>query len=483
MYSYIGVGIGYLNAILLMPHFFSIEQVGLTQILLSISAVFSLTGTLGFNGVINRVFSQFRSAKNKHNGFPFLLLAVGLLGFLIILIAFFVLKPTITENNIEKSPLLVEYLFLLVPLILFRLFFSLLDGYNKNLFDAVTGTFWVDLGFKAMNFVFIVLFAIHVLSFRQYMFGFSFAVCFPVFPVLYKLIARGDFDVIPRFKLIDKKMIKQITTISAYTLLGSSSGIIVVSIDRIMVNEYLSLGSVGIFSICALFATIIKIPFSSLNKISTPFLAEAWKVNDLKEILTIYQKATINQLVFATLLFVGIIGNLDNIFRILPAEYEEGRAVVVIYSFAFLIMTMNASGGQIIGTSKYFRILTFTSFLTAILTVSLNIIFIPILGINGAAIATLITYIVTIVFRILYLKYKMNLYPYNFKHLITIAIGTISFLPTILIGSLDSLYLDVGVKSIMISIIYITLIYRFEISDEFNKLLRKYIKMVLNILT
>ena len=157
IYSYLGVGIGYINIVLLMPHLFTVEQIGLTQILLSISAIFSLIGSLGFNGVTNRLFPYFRNVKAGHNGFSFLLTFTGLLGFMTVLIAFFVLKPHIIEINVEKSPLLVEYLYFLIPLIFFRLFFVLFDGYNKIMLDAITGTFWMDFGFKALNLLFIIL--------------------------------------------------------------------------------------------------------------------------------------------------------------------------------------------------------------------------------------------------------------------------------------------------------------------------------------
>ncbi len=474
IYSYLGVGIGYINVVVLMPQFFSTEQVGLTQLLLSLSAIFSLLGTFGFGGITNRLFPYFRNKNLGHNGFPVLLSITGVIGFFVIIAAFFILKPYLIKSGQGNSLLLIEYLYFLIPMIFFRIFFLLFDGYNKVLLDAVTGTFWMDFGYKALNLVFIILYTLELINFRQYMFGFTLAVCFPVFPVLFKLVRTKSFDLTPRFNLIDKQMLKQMMTIAIFSLMAASSGIIVLSIDRIMVNSYLALSATGIFSICALFGTIIKIPFTSLNKISTPFLAEAWKNIDLKKISALYEKSTINQLLFATLLFVGILGNLDNIFRILPPEYEQGRYVVVIYALAFLIMTSEGSGSLIIGTSSRYKVQTYFMFLTSFLTIILNILFIPLLGMNGAAIATLITYIISTVFRILYLKYKMKLFPYNYKHLLTLMFGLVSFVPVLLVGHIDSLILDIGIKSAIITIIFLTLTLWFNISDELSGILKKY---------
>ncbi|MCG6188147.1 lipopolysaccharide biosynthesis protein [Maribellus maritimus] len=481
IYSYLGVGIGYLNVVILMPQFYSAEEIGLTQIVLSITAIFSLVGTLGFNGVSNRLFPYFRDAAKGHNGFPFLMTLVGLLGFFIVVAAFFILKPYLINSNIEKSPLLIEYLFLLIPITFFRLVFILLDGYNKIMLDAITGTFWMDFGYKALNFIFIVLYSLHIITFQQYMFGFTLALSFPAFPVLFKLIKRGHFQIKPQLRFIDKPLFKQIITISLYNFLGASSGVIVTNIDRIMVNEYLSLSLTGIFSICALFGTIIKIPFISLNKISVSFLAEAWKKNDRKEISNIYYKSTINQMAFATLILIGIVGNLNNIFRILPEEYLAGKPVVVLYSFAYLLLTSTGAAGFILGTSDKYKIQTYFMFLTIFFTIAFNMLFIPPFGMKGAAIATVLTFLLSALFRVLFLKINMKLFPYNRKHLLILVIGAISIIPSFLLKPFNNLIVDIFIRSTIIAGLFIGFTIILNISDEINGIIKPLINRIFRV--
>mgnify|MGYP001810230863 FL=1 len=145
VYSYLGVLVGFFTTALIMPRLMSQEQIGLTAIFVAVSGLYSQFSTLGFTKVIERLFPYFRDADKNHNGFVFLSVAVGLVGFAISLISFFVLKPYIIESNLEKSPLLVKYIYYLIPLIFFRMFFLILDSYNKMLFDANTGTFQSDL--------------------------------------------------------------------------------------------------------------------------------------------------------------------------------------------------------------------------------------------------------------------------------------------------------------------------------------------------
>ena len=83
----------------------------------------------------------FRDDKRRHNGFLIIALSVALIGFLFVITVFLTIKPQILEKNIEKSPLLIEYVMFIVPLVFFNLFYSIFDNYYKVLFNAVIGTF------------------------------------------------------------------------------------------------------------------------------------------------------------------------------------------------------------------------------------------------------------------------------------------------------------------------------------------------------
>ena len=161
VYSYLGVVVGFFTTALIMPKLMSQEQIGLINVLVAVSALYSQFSTLGFTNVTARLFSYFRDKDRNHNGFAFLAVAVGLVGFIISLASFFILKPFIVESNIDDSPLLVQYIYYLIPLIFFRMFFLLLDTYNKMLFDATTGTFLSDLLYRIGNLVLLIAYYFH----------------------------------------------------------------------------------------------------------------------------------------------------------------------------------------------------------------------------------------------------------------------------------------------------------------------------------
>ncbi len=141
IYTYIGVVIGFVTAGILFPNILLPEQIGVTKLLVTFSLLFARLADLGFTGVANRLFTYFRNKEKKHNGFLFIALSVALVGFLISIILYFILKPYIIEDSIGKYAFFVEYIYYLIPLIFFTLIFNTLDTYNKVLYDAVLGTF------------------------------------------------------------------------------------------------------------------------------------------------------------------------------------------------------------------------------------------------------------------------------------------------------------------------------------------------------
>ena len=50
-YNYLGIGVGFINAIILAPHILTSEQIGLVNILVTYSLPFVQFGTLGFIAV------------------------------------------------------------------------------------------------------------------------------------------------------------------------------------------------------------------------------------------------------------------------------------------------------------------------------------------------------------------------------------------------------------------------------------------------
>jgi O-antigen/teichoic acid export membrane protein len=476
-YSYVGVIIGFVSLAVLSPKIFSTEQIGLTQILIATSSILAQIGGLGFNNVTNRLFPYFRDRESGHNGFLSLGLLVTIAGFLISALIIIIYLPTFEEANKARSALLSDYAYYIPVLLGMTMFFSLLDNFCKVLFNAVLGTFLREVLLRLINLGLIILFLLDVITFRGYILYFVISQAIPALIIIIYLIREGEFRLTGFKNFIDRPLVNEIIKLSFYGILAGLSGIAITNIDKYMVNSIDGLSDAGIYSIAVYFATIILIPARSLGKISVPIIAEAWKKNDVSEINHIYSRSSINQYLIGLLIMAGIFCNLKNIFEFLPAEYINGKLVIIIFSITNIVNVSTGVSQYILGTSYLYRYQTYLMLLLIILVIITNTIMIPIWGMTGAALASLLSMSVYTFLTVLMLWKKYKLWPFSLLHLKATVVAVAIFFISSLIPPM-SLYIDVVVRSLVITILFLTAVLVLKLSDEGSEILRKILRVI-----
>ena len=65
---YVGIGLGFLNVVILYPKVLASEEYGLTRLILSIVTIAAQVAQLGMENTVIRFFPYFRDAQRKHRG-------------------------------------------------------------------------------------------------------------------------------------------------------------------------------------------------------------------------------------------------------------------------------------------------------------------------------------------------------------------------------------------------------------------------------
>ena len=465
--SFIGVLIGFINLVILSPKFFTTDQIGLTQVMLAIVTILAQLGGLGFNNVINRLFPWFRNNSNNHNGFLSLSFLVTGFGFMISLILLFLYLPAFIETNSDRSLLLSRYAYYIPLFFAFFLLFTLLDNFCKVLFNAVIGTFLRDIVLRVINFCLIMLFSLNIIDFSVYILLYILSYAVPSVVIIIYLVGKGEFRFTGFRGFMNKDLRKQIISLSFYGLIAGFSGIAITNIDKYMVNNFIGLGDAGIYSIAVYFATLILIPARSLGKIAVPVSAEAWKNNDLDTINNVYYKSSINQMLIGLIIFVGLVANMDNILRILPEEYASGKMVIIIFSFTNIINVSAGAAGIILNTSSRYKFQTYLMLILIILVITSNFIFIPLLGLTGAAVASLISMFIFTGLTVFVLKYYYGLWPFKAKHLIAAGMSVGIYLVSLFMPQI-SLIPDILIRSSIVAVLFAAGTLSLNLSEDVN---------------
>jgi len=468
IWSYVGVGLGFLTTAILFTRFLSTEEIGLLRVLVSYSAVLAMFGSLGMNAVTTKMFPQFRDENAKHQGFLGMSLLVVLTGFVLSGIVYVLLKDMLIDNIGEGSILFIPYFYTVVPLSLFAILFGLLDSYYRMLFNAVKGIVFKEVYQRIAIIIFLAMFYFSLISFTELVWLYVFANAIPVISILITLIKEKKFHIVPRFDFIDPILRKNIFSVAFFGILASFSARLVQTIDIIMVNEFLGLSLTGVYTISFFFGTLILIPIRTMAKIGTTVISEAWKKNDLKTISEVYTKSSITLSVVGVLFFIGIWGNIDNVFQLIGSNYIEGRFVIFFIALANLFEVFVGLSGHIIVNSKYYKWQTYLLAIFTVIIVITNIILIPIYGIMGAALATFISKFIFSIMKYLFLYKKFGLQPLSSAHLLLLVIAIASWYLSTLVPAVPNYLLDIVLRSTIITVLFMVPVYYLNVSEDLN---------------
>ncbi|HOI32606.1 MAG: polysaccharide biosynthesis C-terminal domain-containing protein [Bacteroidales bacterium] len=467
--SYLGVILGFVTTALLFPEILTKAEIGLLRLLVSVSVLFAQFSGLGFNAVTLRNFPYFRSLENNHHGFLKLSLIINLAGFLIAMIIFFSIKPWLISQNIQKSALFVEYFTYLIPLIFFTTFFNALDSYYRAIYNAVKGSLYKEVWQRVFIMLSVVLYYFDFISFAQLVFLYVVSMSLPTILIAWSIYRSGQF-VFGNFRgFITKEMAHNMRSVAIFGIATSFSGILILNIDVVMINDMLGLADTGIYSTTFYFGTLILIPSRSVIKIAVIVIADGWKSNDTKKIMEIYDKSNRTLSAIGLLLFLGLMLNLDQVFDILGSDFEAGRMVIVFIGLANLIEMFTSVSQYIISNSAQYKVVTWFLVFFAVLLILTNLIFIPLYGLVGAAFASLIARFIYNFISWAFVYYKFGMQPFSWNYLVMIAIGLIAFFLARLTPNFDWYVWEIMVQSTVFTLLFTLMLYISGFSDDINQ--------------
>ena len=478
VYSYVGVLLGFITSGLLFPRILSTEEIGLLRILVSYSMILAQFATLGMNSVTVKQFPYFRDKLKRHHGYLGLTLIIVTVGSVLALMLYLSLHDYIVESAQRKSSLMVTYFYYVIPLFFVTLLFNVLDNYYRVLYNAVKGIVYKEVIQRLLIIFAIVLYYFNVVDFYHLVILYVTAFVIPTLLLIISLLKDGQLFLKPDWKFINKDMMRIMSGVALFGLVSSYSGVLIMNIDTVMIDHYLGLGQTGIYTISFFFGTLILIPSRTMSKISSVVIADAWKENDKKVIAQIYKKTSLALAVAGTYVFIGVWANVDNVFKIVGDDYMAGKYVIFFIGLANLVEMYVGAASYIVVNSPKYRWLTYMLIVYVLLIVLTNIIFIPKYGIAGAAAASFISRMVYALLRIIFLMVKYRFQPFGWKHVLLILIGVVSWYVSSQIPQLNSFIVDIFVRSIVITVIFVPAVYFLKISEDMNMVIDRVMKNI-----
>jgi O-antigen/teichoic acid export membrane protein len=178
------------------------------------------------------------------------------------------------------------------------------------------------------------------------------------------------------------------------------------------------------------------------------------------------------------LILIGILVNINQLYLMLPPEYSQGLFVVFTIGLSKYFDLILGNNNAIIFNSKYYRTVLILGLFLVVLIVLLNMYFIPNFGLNGAALATLIAITLYSVVKLLFVVLKMKLFPFTIKTVLSLVIVIVSFFVFYYWDFNFHPFINIVLKSILVTVFYVVLSFYFKISSDINFVITSFFKKV-----
>ena len=479
--AYTGVVLGYINVILLFPAYFTSEQFGLINLLISVSFVYTQFSSVGLVNAISKYFPFFKTDDKRHNFFLTYIIVLSVSGFFIITLLFFVFKPLIIDAYINNSKLFVDYFLLLIPLAFSLLVYVIFETLARVIFRTVLANFIREVVIRILTTADIVLFIYNIVDFTGFIYVFVGIYMLSALIIVLQVIISREFKFIFSIKGMEKRHFVEFLRYGTYNLFSGAAMFVGQKVDIIMIGSMIGLSIVGAYSLYLFIATVISIPMRAFSKIAIPIIANSWKENDIKQINDIYKRTSLIQMILGMLLYIGVIINKHNLFIIVKkTEYIENFDIFYFLGIAFLIDVAVGLNSEIISSSKYYKYDALFNLIMLVVSIATNFIFIPILGGVGAAIAAATSFFVFNFSKwlFLYIKYKMQ--PVDFKQLFVLILGFVCVGVNYFIPQLNNVYLDIIFRNGIITLIFMSVLYFTKMSFDLNDRINTYINLIIH---
>ena len=474
--SFLGVIIGAVNTLFIFPNVLGAEKHGLVMLILSIATVIAQFAHLGIPNTIIRFFPYL---KNKKKFIYRLALQVPVMSVLFLGVVLFVFSDHLFYGYIQKNELFIQFKPIIAPLVASLVFFEVLLSISRSELKTVFPAILRELSLRLATLLLLILSAFDILNFNEFIYCWLAIYALNVFLLSAYLFVNNLLKIELGFPLFpDKSYAYKMSVYGVVTLLTSSAAIVVNRIDILMLGYYLKLENVAFYTVAFFMASLIHIPARSILQVVKPLLAKAWAENDRKEIVNLYRKTALNQLIIGLLIFVGIWMNLNDLLLFVPDKYQGIQMVFFYIGLSKLIDVSAGVNGAIISTSNYYKFDLFINILLIILTVITNIIFIPAYGIEGAAMATSFSILIHNIIKTIVLYYLFNIHPFQINTLKVLLVSALVFicLTYIPFDYINPLFLRILIRSFCIALVYSFVIIRFKLSDDINQVFIKLIR-------
>lgn len=471
--TYIGFGIGAINTLYLYPVFLGATFYGLTNYVTSCANVIMPLFAIGMQNTLVKFYSQYQTEEEKSRFLSFTVLFPLLLIIPILLIGLFFYDEILFFVS-KKNTIVKSYIWLIPFIGLCMAYFEIFYAWLRVNMHSVFGNFVKEVGLRLFSLFLLIGVYFNWLSVE----GFVYATAGLYFLAFLITMLYAFSIQKPTFQFTIPANTKEILIYTFYIILSGSVANLLLDGDKMMLNQYMQIENIAFYSVATYIALVISVPSRAMHQIVYPITAKLMHENKHDELNTLYKKTSINLQMVGGFVMLCIFVNINQLYELVPKEYSGGISVVFMIGLSKYFDLILGNNNAIIFNTKYYRMVLYLGLMLVVLTVILNMIFIPIFGIFGSAFATLLSITLYSLAKLLFVVKKLHLYPFTKETISSMVLTFVLFLLFYFWEFPFYQLISIALKSILVTILYVYLNYRFNISPDINKVIDTILKKI-----
>ena len=466
--TYIGFGIGGINTIYFYPVFLGATYYALANYILSSANVIMPLFAIGMQNTLVKFYSQYETNEERSRFLSFTVLFPLVVIMPIFIIGFYYFDEIVFFLS-KKNIIVKNYIWLIPFICLCMAYFEIFYAWLRVHMHSVFGNFIKEVGLRLFSFFLIVSVYYNWITVE----GFVYATAFVYFLALLVTMFYAFHIQKPVFQFTIPDNVKDVLVYTFYIILSGSVANLLLDGDKMILNQYMNIENIAYYSVATYIALVISVPSRAMHQIVYPITAKLMHENKHDEMNILYKKTSINLQVVGGFVMLGIFVNINKLYELVPDEYAGGILVVFMIGLSKYFDLILGNNNAIIFNTKYYRAVLFLGVLLVLLTIILNMIFIPIYGIIGSAFATLLSITLYSLAKLLFVVKRLDLYPFTKQTLYSLALTFVLFLAFYFWDFPFYPIISILFKSVLMTIAYVYLNYKFVISIEINQVMDK----------
>ena len=382
---------------------------------------------LGLESGIERYISYYRARKNfrRVRGIILSSLSISIPLSLLMCAIFWFFSHEISvlffhEPNL--SPVLKILSFVIPIFVVYKIFYSSLLSFKKIGYAAFSWYICRPLSTLVFLTILVFGFGLEGAAF-SYVMGFAISALLTFFFMEWKVFHVIRTDIKPIF--MRKKLLAFSLPLVVFSILWN----IMTRVDTIMIGSIKTSLDVGLYQTAAPTSQFLFIIPSALGALFIPVLSELLSKNKRDDIKKVYR--TVSKWIFYLnfplfLVFVTYPNAVINI--LFGSDYIGAGNSLRILAIGYLVFSIGGVATGIINLFEKTKYHIFNASLSLVIGIVLNYLLIPVFGIDGAAVATMITFIFYTVLLVFEARMISGCSPFDSAMLKSLVSGLLSTL-------------------------------------------------------